>query len=104
MMGTSTSLNLCTMAWHPLMPSSDAGFQLTSHIWASTCDDNCMMIDDGSICPSTAYEDCQTPFIYITLMRDEYGLGVQPQSLHFTITYRLGVAHISSKIPKAWSE
>jgi hypothetical protein len=37
------------------------------------------------------------------LMRDEYGLGVQPQSLHFTITYCLGVAHISSKIPKAWS-
>jgi hypothetical protein len=28
---------------------------------------------------------------------------VQPQSLHFTITYRLGVAQISSKIPKARS-
>jgi hypothetical protein len=41
--------------------------------------------------------------LYITLMRDEYGLGVQPQSLHFTITYRLGVAQISDNIPKACS-
>ena len=30
-------------------------------------------------------------------------LGVQPQAPHFTITYRLGVAQISDKIPKAWS-
>jgi len=36
-------------------------------------------------------------------MWDEYGLGVQPQSLHFTITYRVGVAQISDKIPKARS-
>ncbi len=43
---------------------------------------------------------CQTPYIYITL---EYGLGLQPQSPHFTITYQLGVVQISSKIPKAWS-
>ena len=33
-------------------------------------------------------------------MCDEYGLGVQPQLLHFTITYGLGVAQISDKIPK----
>jgi hypothetical protein len=30
-------------------------------------------------------------------------LGLQPQSMHFTITYWLGVAQNSSKIPKAWS-
>jgi hypothetical protein len=29
-------------------------------------------------------------------------LGVQPQAPHFTITYRLGVAQISDKIPKCW--
>jgi len=55
---------------------------------------------DTSICTSTAYKGCQTPFIYRTLMCDEYGLGVQPQSPHFTITYGLGVAQISDKIPK----
>jgi hypothetical protein len=27
---------------------------------------------------------------------------VQPQSPHFTMSYRLGVAQISDKIPKAW--
>jgi len=42
-------------------------------------------------------------FIYKTLMWDEYGLGIQPQSLHFTMTYWLGVARISIKIRKAWS-
>ena len=26
--------------WHPLQPSSDAGFQLTSQIWVITCSDN----------------------------------------------------------------
>jgi len=36
-------------------------------------------------------------------MWDEYGLGVQNQSPKFTITYRLGVAQISDKIPKAKS-
>ena len=36
-------------------------------------------------------------------MWDEYGLGLQPQSPHFTITYQLGVAQISIKIPTAWS-
>jgi hypothetical protein len=28
---------------------------------------------------------------------------LQPQSPHFTITYQLRFAQISSKIPKAWS-
>jgi len=36
-------------------------------------------------------------------MWDEYGLGVQPQAPHFTMSYRLGVAQISDKIPKARS-
>jgi hypothetical protein len=36
-------------------------------------------------------------------MLDEYGLGVQTESPHFTMSYRLGVAQISDKIPKAWS-
>ncbi len=58
---------------------------------------------DTSICTSTAYNGCQTPYIYIIWMWDEYGLGVQPQSQHFTMSYRLGVAQISDKIPKAWS-
>ena len=58
---------------------------------------------DTSICTSTAYKGCQTPFICMTLMWDEYELGLQPQSLHFTMSYCLGVAQISSKIPKAWS-
>ena len=58
---------------------------------------------DTSICTSTAYKGCQTPFIYMMLMWDEYGLGLQPQSPHFTITYQLRVAQISSKIPTAWS-
>jgi hypothetical protein len=54
-------------------------------------------------CTSTAYEGCQTPWICTALMWDEHGLGLQHQSPHFTITYWLGVAQISSKIPKAWS-
>ncbi len=58
---------------------------------------------DTSICTSTAYKGFQTPYIYIIWMWDEYGLGVQPQSPHFTMSYRLGVAQISDKIPKAWS-
>jgi hypothetical protein len=31
----------------------------------------------------------QTHIIYITLMGDEYGLGLQPQSPHFTMSYCL---------------
>ena len=41
--------------------------------------------------------------IYIILMLDEYWLGVQTESPHFTMSYCLGVAQISDKIPKAWS-
>jgi hypothetical protein len=63
----------------------------------------CSSSGDTSICTSTAYNGCQTSFIYIIWMWDEYGLGVQPQSKHFTMSYRLGVAQISDKIPKAWS-
>ena len=40
--------------------------------------------------------------IYITLMWDEYGLGVQPQSPHFIMSYWLGVTQNSSNIPIAW--
>ena len=39
----------------------------------------------------------------MVVKRDEYGLGVQPLALHFTITYRLGAAQISDKLPTAWS-
>jgi hypothetical protein len=58
---------------------------------------------DTSICTSTACKGCQTPFIYITLMWDEYGLGLQPKSLHLTMSYWLWVAQITSKIRTAWS-
>jgi len=58
---------------------------------------------DTSICTSTAYQGCQTPYIYIIWIWDEYGLGLQPQSPHFTITYQLRLAQICSEIPKAWS-
>ncbi len=34
-------------------------------------------VGDTSICTSTAYKGCQTPFIYMTLMWDEYGLGLR---------------------------
>ena len=57
---------------------------------------------DTSTCTSTAFKGCQTLFVYITLMWYEYGLGVQPQSPHFTMSYHLGVAQISDRIPKAW--
>ncbi len=40
---------------------------------------------DASICTSTAYEGCQTPCMFLTLMWDQSWLGLQPQSLHFTI-------------------
>ena len=36
-------------------------------------------------------------------LHQEYGLGEQRKSPHFTITYCLRVAKISDKIPKAWS-
>ncbi len=58
---------------------------------------------DTSICISTAYKGCQTPYIYIIWMWDEYGLCLQPQSSHFTIIYQLRLAQISSKIPQARS-
>ncbi len=37
------------------------------------------------------------------LLLDEYGLGLQHQSPHFTMTYQLRLAQICGKIPKAWS-
>jgi hypothetical protein len=36
-------------------------------------------------------------------MWDQSGLGLQPQSPHFTMSYCLGVTKNLSKIPKAWS-
>ena len=45
---------------------------------------------DTSIFTSTAYEGCQTPCMYLTLMWDQSWLGLQPQSLHFTIICLLG--------------
>jgi hypothetical protein len=51
----------------------------------------------------SAHPHCQTPCICMALMWDEYGLGLQPQSPHFTMGYWLGVTQNSSKIPKAWS-
>ncbi len=52
---------------------------------------------DTSICTSTAYKGCPTPFIYIIWMWDEYGLGLQLQSPHFTITYQLRLAQFCGK-------
>jgi len=57
---------------------------------------------DTSICTSTAYKVCQTSFTYIILMWDECGLGLQPQSPHFTITYQLRLSQICGKMPKGW--
>jgi hypothetical protein len=57
----------------------------------------------GSICTSTAYKGCQTSYIYVIWMWDEYGLGLQPQSPHFTIIYQLRLAQICDKIPQARS-
>jgi hypothetical protein len=59
---------------------------------------------DTSIFTSTAYEGCQTPCMCLTLMCwDQSWLGLQPQSLHFTIICCPGVTQISRWIPKAWS-
>jgi hypothetical protein len=52
---------------------------------------------------SIAYEGCQTLLICLTWMWDQSGLGLQPQSLHFTISYCLGVIANSRPLPKAWS-
>jgi hypothetical protein len=56
-----------------------------------------------SICTSTAYEGCQTPYMCLTLMWDPSWLGLQPQSLHFTIICCPGVTQISRWLPKALS-
>ena len=58
---------------------------------------------DASIFTSTAYEG-QTPCMCLTLMWDQSWLGLQPQSLHFTIICCPGVTQISRwLVPKAWS-
>jgi hypothetical protein len=36
-------------------------------------------------------------------MCNQSGLGLQPQSPHFTISYCMGITQNSTKIPKAWS-
>jgi hypothetical protein len=58
---------------------------------------------DTSICTFTAYECCQTPFMCLTLMWDQSWLGLQPQSLHFTIICCPGITQISRWLPKALS-
>jgi hypothetical protein len=58
---------------------------------------------DASIFTSTAYEG-QTPCMCLTLMWDQSWLGLQPQSLHFTIICCPEVTHISRwLVPKALS-
>jgi hypothetical protein len=39
----------------------------------------------------------------LTLMWDQSWLGLQPQSLHFTIICCPGITQISRWLPKAWS-
>jgi hypothetical protein len=56
-----------------------------------------------SICASTAYDGCQTPCMCLTLIWDQSWLGLQLQSMHFTIICCPGVTLISRWLPKAWS-
>ena len=39
----------------------------------------------------------------LTLMWDQFWLGLQPQSLHFIIIFSPGITQISRWLPKAWS-
>jgi hypothetical protein len=38
--------------------------------------------DDGSICPSTAYEGCESPCICIDWMWTPFHVGLEPQPMH----------------------
>jgi hypothetical protein len=59
---------------------------------------------DASICTSAAYEGCQTPCMCLTLIWDQSRLGLQPQSLHFTIISCPEVTQISRwLVPNALS-
>ena len=58
---------------------------------------------DASICTSSAYKVCQTPCMCLTLMWDQSWLGLQPQSLHFTIICCPGITQISRWLPKTRS-
>ena len=51
----------------------------------------------------TAYEGCQTPCMCLALMWEEFWLGLQPQSLQFSIICCPRVTQKSRCLPKAWS-
>ena len=65
--------------WYVLEPSSDPGFLLISQIWASNCNDT---VQWGWLhIPILAYDECQTPYVYLKQMCDPLLVGLKPHWL-----------------------
>ncbi len=54
------------------------------------------------MCPSIAYEYCQTPCICLKWMWKPFHVGLEPQPLHTSIISSPAVTRFSSKYPKSW--
>ena len=72
--------------------SSDPGFWLTTfQILTDKCGGNGMMMHPYPHPPSTAYEDCQSPFICREWMWEPIHVGLEPQPLHKDFIWRQAV-------------
>ena len=63
----------------------------------------CQLSDDGSICPSTAYEDCPTPDTCLTLMYDSFWMRLKLESVNNNMFCGQSVTRDLSRIQRSWA-